>query len=161
MWNEAWEAEERNQSEKAESLFRKSYDEFCAAQNLFPNNRQFSKWANICELKMEGNEDFNEGVELHLEANRLCQKRLYLEACKSFTSAGANFAKGYALSDDDRFQDCLDLVRESINEIKELLDGSERAELAEHFAKLRKQYKAELRKQTNVSFDFDFILGDE
>lgn len=128
LWNEAWLAEENDQPETASAKFQAAKAKFAQAGN--------SRWVGIVDLKIEGNKLFNQGVELHEQANRLKQQQRYEDCLRVYQQCIAKFRQGLNSSNDQRFSDCIELVEESITKIREATDNIERHGLNVMFAQL-------------------------
>ncbi|UCM93121.1 tetratricopeptide repeat protein [Candidatus Tisiphia endosymbiont of Melanophora roralis] len=123
LWNDAWTAEETASLEEIEETveqylaeakekFKETKVKFKQAHKLVPDNTEYTRNFHMISLKIEGNSNFNEGVKLQYEANNLRDQGKYEQALKKYTTAMQKFQNG--LKHDARFQDCIDLVKESI-----------------------------------------------
>lgn len=122
LWNEAWAAEESENVDEAKEKFEQASTMFKDASELDSGNSEYQKFTHISGLKIEGNEFFNHGVELHHNASHLKEKLNYQEARDTYQQAKEKFQQGFEASDNNlRFKTCVDLVQECIDEINETI----------------------------------------
>lgn len=118
IWQQAWTAEENNNADQAKRLFKQANDLFKEALKNDSSNVEYQKFTQISGLKIEGNEKFNQGVELHEQANELKKKRKFQEARNKYQEAKNKFQEGYQASGyDTKFKTCVDLVQSCIDEV--------------------------------------------
>lgn len=119
LWNEAWKDENNEEEDAATVKFRKSSSLFLEAFNKDPANLDYQRLSNECTLKIEGNAFFNDGLKLREEANKLHHQQKYNEALSKNREALSKnrealqkFQEGYVLGSDERFKNCIDIVKE-------------------------------------------------
>jgi tetratricopeptide (TPR) repeat protein len=122
IWNAAWKAEENDNANDAKAKFSNANEMFQEASQLDSTNSEYRKLTQISALKIEGNQFFNQGVELQEQANQLKKKRKFQEARNKYQEAKDKFQRGYDLSgNDSRFKTCLDITQEYIDEVNEMI----------------------------------------
>jgi hypothetical protein len=135
---EAWTLESSEDEDAAiiaRSKFIEALDLYAEAMVLEPTNIIYLKAFNIISLKIEGNELFNEGAELADIAYQLEQELKvaadkltasdqqemidkYQQVLELYLAAQANFCQGWELSQDTRFESCIEIVEDSVQSIQ-------------------------------------------
>jgi hypothetical protein len=134
---EGWLAEgskDENAALIAESRFAEAMQLYAEVISLYPTNIMYRQAFNIISLKIDGNSLFNEGVELVDIAYQLAEELLfkekrntqeydiiiskYLDVINIYQAAHDKFTEGLRLSLDMRFKSCMELVKQSINNIQ-------------------------------------------
>ncbi|XP_053693702.1 titin homolog [Sabethes cyaneus] len=129
MWNEAWQAEDDDRSEVAISKFQEANKLFHQALQLAPADREILGLSNACSLKIEGNEQFNEGIKFQQDGVRLLQEAKQLERQQRYKRAKLKLKEAelkllYAMESfesgivhDRRFVSCLELANQQVKDI--------------------------------------------
>jgi preprotein translocase subunit SecA len=118
----------------AESRFAEAKQLYAKAMSLNPANIMYRQAFNVISLKIDGNSLFNQGVALADIAYQLGEDLLseekryildyniiiskYLDVINIYQSAHDKFTEGLRLSLDMRFKSCVELVKQSINNIQ-------------------------------------------
>jgi tetratricopeptide (TPR) repeat protein len=110
LWNEAWELEV-NKYNKAAFFFKEALDSFTEVSRLDPENREYSKWMEICKLKIDGNELVEQGNNLINQGRTDNQ----IAALSKFRAALQKFSRG--LNDDSKFEPSIRVAESLLNEI--------------------------------------------
>lgn len=121
LWIEAWIAEESLFAQKAQENFNVANQMFHQASLLEPANKDYSKFAQITNLKVEGNQAFNDAVKLQTQANETREKYLFQEARNKFQKASEKFYHAYSSSGDSRFDECKKLTDRNIDKINKAI----------------------------------------
>lgn len=122
LWNEAWAAEVNGNDNDAKEKFRNADEMSNEALRLDSLNCEYIKFSQISTLKIQGNELFNQGVDLHEQANELMKMQKYEEARNKYQESNKRFKQGYEASDhDSKFKTSIELVQECIDEISEMI----------------------------------------
>jgi tetratricopeptide (TPR) repeat protein len=148
LFEEGWLAEaseDEDASLIAKSRFADAIQLYAEAMNLDPFNIVYRQAFNITSLKIDGNSFFNEGVELadlayQLEEELLSEEKgniedydviinKYRDVIRIYQVAHDKFAEGLILSQDIRFESCMELVNQSIKNIQEAIDQLESEKL--------------------------------
>lgn len=124
LWNEAWIAEKHENIDEANAKFKVSH-EFAGKALQIVSNKRNKMWKIICSLKIEGNELFNEAIQLQVLANELKEKQNYCEALNEYRKAQDKYQQGFNVSQDERFEECAAFVKECIAIVENLLKNEE------------------------------------
>ncbi|WP_425361699.1 hypothetical protein [Candidatus Tisiphia endosymbiont of Mystacides longicornis] len=139
LWNKTWDAEndeENDRYEEAKENFQKVLNKATGCLEIFPDNPKLKQYETLALLKIEGNEFFNqaielqkEGIEILKEAQELRQKQKYElanikfnEAKEKFNEAKEKFTIG-SKSDQQRFTPCIKVVQDQIEEVTQSINN--------------------------------------
>ena len=128
-WTEAWRLEENEQSEKAYEKFKETKSKLMRFLANSPENHKLNQLNSIVNLKIDGNELFNQGADLQKEANRLMSEAnefvqkhqigqamaKYKEALDKYNNAKNKFEQGR--KSDEKFAACLEFINDVIEDI--------------------------------------------
>lgn len=117
LWSEAWIAEENFLVKEAKEKFEKSRNLFTEALQMDSKNSYYLKFAKICALKVDGNETFNDAIELQSQGNNTNLKYLYQEARNKFQKASKIFDEAFLISENLKFIESNKLIDENIQSI--------------------------------------------
>lgn len=129
LWNAGWAAEKQENTSEAKVKFQSARKLSRKACELALGNKDYENWHKIFSFKIEGNEIFNEGIELQELADELQQQQKYREALMKYLEAKEIYQRGFDMSQDPRFQECINIVKESIETIENMEDEHERESL--------------------------------
>jgi len=143
--NEAWFAESNELAEEAAEKFTQALNLYAEVIELDPDNILYQKAFNIISLKLEGNDLFNEAIELaenaynleselsrkvgsakgllsltNIDQNILTTR--YKEVLELYRESQSKFCEALIISGDQRYQSCIDLVDSSIKAVDEYMD---------------------------------------
>lgn len=118
-WNEGWELEGEGKSAEAKIKFDEALRHFKEALEILPDNLDLQNLYAITSLKIEGNSEFNEGVEAQKEAKKFADEKKYDEALEKFDQAASKFREGFQRSGDKRFKRALSIVEDQRLNVKQ------------------------------------------
>ncbi|XP_055523336.1 uncharacterized protein LOC129717460 isoform X2 [Wyeomyia smithii] len=128
-WDDAWQAENAGRAEVALSKFQQANDLLQKAKLLAASDGEILRLSNACNLKIDGNQLFNEGIKsqqdgvrLLGEAKQLEQQQQYeqardklISAERQLSHAKENFQFGSKY--DQRFVACVGLAQEQLDDV--------------------------------------------
>lgn len=132
-WRDSWVAEKGDNVAQAKESFEKAFEMSKRAFKLAPNNRDYLNWCKMLSLKIEGDEIFSEGIALQIKADELKQQQKFDAALGVYRQALERYQKGFDLSNDKRFKECVDIVKENKKEIVETMFVADGGKLKEDF----------------------------
>jgi tetratricopeptide (TPR) repeat protein len=123
VWEQGWEEEEEGDVDQATESFKKAQKLFTKAFAIDNVNQENKHWIQMCNLKLEGNQIFNQAFKLQKQANLLQCDGKYQEALRKYQQAENHFLEGFEHSKDMKFKACVDFVKTSIEKLEKITNN--------------------------------------
>lgn len=151
LWNEAWRDEEKGDSVVASRKFQAAQENFKKAGN--------SQMLTTVDLKIKGNELFNQALSVQKQAHQLQEQQKYEESVKLYRQSTAKFQQAFDSTGDTRFNDSKQIVEESIAKLNKLISLMESEKLNKIFSQINTSATKteDVEKRTNTdTFEREF-----